>query len=94
MFSIPGIKFIVKETDDDEIQPIIVDKILLFTGERYDIELNLENVNEGVYDIFAHSISGNNLNFKNESPGHAYLHVINKIQWKRHLMFQAKKKQF
>lgn len=77
MFSIPGIKFIVKETDDDEIQPIIVDKILLFTGERYDIELNLENVNEGVYDIFAHSISGNNLNFKNESPGHAYLHVIN-----------------
>lgn len=77
LFSIPGIKFIVKETDGDEIQPIIVDKILLFTGERYDIELNLENVNEGVYDIFAHSISGNNLNFKNESPGHAYLHVIN-----------------
>lgn len=94
LFSHPGIKFIVKETDGDEIQPIIVDKILLFTGERYDIELNLENVNEGVYDIFAHSISGNNLNFKNESPGHAYLHVINKIQWKRHLMFQAKKKQF
>lgn len=52
---------------------------MFFIGERYDIELNFENVNEGVYDIFVYLISGNNFNFKNESLGYVYFYVINKI---------------
>lgn len=50
---------------------------MFFIGERYDIELNFENVNEGVYDIFVYLISGNNFNFKNESLGYVYFYVIN-----------------
>lgn len=39
-FLIFGIKLIVKEIDGDEILFIIVDKIIIYFGERYDIELN------------------------------------------------------
>lgn len=39
-FLIFGIKLIVKEIDGDEIFFIIVDKIIIYFGERYDIELN------------------------------------------------------
>lgn len=77
LFSIPGVRLIVRETDGDEVSPITVDRILLFTGERYDVELDLQNVTVGVYDIFAHFINGRNLGLQENNPGHAFLHVTN-----------------
>lgn len=77
LFSIPGIRLIVRETDGDEVSPITVDRILLFTGERFDVELDLQNVTEGVYDIFAHFVSGKTLGLQESNPGHAFLHVSN-----------------
>ena len=47
LFSIPGIKLIVRETDGVEIKPVTVDKIIIFPGERYDIELNLKSFSKG-----------------------------------------------
>lgn len=51
LFSIPGIPLIVKETDGYPVVPQKVDKILIYPAERYDFELDLENILVGMYNI-------------------------------------------
>lgn len=41
LFLIFGIRLIVREMDGDEVLLIIVDWILFFIGERFDVELDL-----------------------------------------------------
>ena len=80
LFFIPGIRFTVIETDGNEVVPLTVDKILIFNGERFDIELELTNVTEGRYEIFVDMVDGSNLAIKETgSPGHAFLYVTNKM---------------
>eukprot|EP00105_Crassostrea_gigas_P021929 XP_011441257.1 PREDICTED: L-ascorbate oxidase [Crassostrea gigas] len=80
LFSIPGIKLTVKETDGDEILPITVDKIIIYPGERYDIELNLQSVPEGLYNITVNLLVGRTLVVNREkNVGIAMVHVTNSI---------------
>lgn len=41
LFLIFGIRLIVREMDGDEVLLIIVDWILFFIGERFDVELDM-----------------------------------------------------
>ncbi|XP_043504919.1 laccase-5-like [Polistes fuscatus] len=49
-FSIQGHKLTVIATDGEDVQPVVVDKIISLTGERYDFVLNA-NQNSGSYWI-------------------------------------------
>lgn len=79
LFSIPGIKLTVKETDGDEISPITVDKIIIYPGERYDVELNLQSVPEGLYNITVNLLVDRTLEVKGENGGFAMVYVTNSI---------------
>ncbi|XP_063438660.1 uncharacterized protein LOC134719600 [Mytilus trossulus] len=78
LFSIPGLKLNVTETDGFEVVPTVVDKIIIYPAERYDFELDLDYAKEGIYNITASILSSPNLTI--ESPiGLGFLSVSNNI---------------
>ncbi|VDI51283.1 iron transport multicopper oxidase, partial [Mytilus galloprovincialis] len=78
LFSIPGLKLIVSETDGFEVQPEVVDKIIIFPAERYNFEIDLSYVKDEMYTMNVRVLSSPNLTFGNDI-GFAFLNVVNYI---------------
>ncbi|CAC5390509.1 unnamed protein product [Mytilus coruscus] len=76
LFSIPGLKLTVFETDGFEIVPSVVDKIIIFPAERYDFELNLSSAEEKIYNITVSVLSSPNLTIGHDI-GLGFLNVTN-----------------
>ncbi|XP_071126667.1 uncharacterized protein [Mytilus edulis] len=76
LFSIPGLKLKVFETDGFEVVPTVVDKIIIFPAERYDFELELNNVKDKMYNITVSVLSSPNLTIGNDI-GLGFLNVAN-----------------
>ncbi|XP_071140404.1 uncharacterized protein [Mytilus edulis] len=78
LFSIPGLKFNVTETDGFEVVPTVVDKIIIYPAERYDFELDLDYAEEGIYNLTVSILSSHNLTI--EPPiGLGFLKVSDKM---------------
>ncbi|XP_071140405.1 uncharacterized protein [Mytilus edulis] len=76
LFSIPGLKLNVTETDGFEVIPTVVDKIIIYPAERYDFELDLEYAKKGIYNITVSILSSHELSI--EPPiGLGFLNVSN-----------------
>ncbi|XP_076081574.1 uncharacterized protein LOC143052426 [Mytilus galloprovincialis] len=76
LFSIPGLKLNVTETDGFEIVPTVVDKIIIYPAERYDFELDLDYVEEGLYNITISILSSHKLTIQ-PPIGLGFLNVSN-----------------
>ncbi|XP_063437577.1 uncharacterized protein LOC134718785 [Mytilus trossulus] len=76
LFSIPGLKLNVTETDGFEVVPTVVDKIIIYPAERYDFELDLDYAKEGIHNITVSILSSHELTI--EPPiGLGFLNVSN-----------------
>ena len=69
LFSIPGVKLVVRETDGEEVNPVTVDKIIIFPGERYDIELDLKSYSTGVLKMNVNFLDGRLLAIRKTNVG-------------------------
>ncbi|XP_062585307.1 uncharacterized protein LOC134246974 [Saccostrea cucullata] len=78
LFSVPGLRLIVKETDGYEFIPRIVDRIIIYPAERYDFELDLQYATEGTYDITVHILKDSNMTIREDVIGRGYIKVTNK----------------
>ncbi|CAG2209713.1 unnamed protein product [Mytilus edulis] len=76
LFSIPGLKLNVTETDGFEVVPTVVDKIIMYPAERYDFELDLDYAEEGIYNITVSILSSKKLTIK-PYIGLGFLNVSN-----------------
>ncbi|CAC5370612.1 unnamed protein product [Mytilus coruscus] len=61
LFSIPGLKLYVTETDGYEVVPTVVDKIIIYPAERYNFELDLDYAEERIYNMTVSVLSSPNL---------------------------------
>ena len=77
LFSVRGISLIVKETDGFPILETTVDEIIIYPAERYDFELDLRNVEAGMYYMRVHILKGKKLEKEKKIHGTAFLHVTN-----------------
>nr|XP_022287033.1 LOW QUALITY PROTEIN: L-ascorbate oxidase-like [Crassostrea virginica] len=76
LFSVPGIFLIVKETDGYPIRETIVDEIIIYPAERtYDFELELRNVQPGIYNMTVDILKGTKLEKDGKIFGRAFLYV-------------------
>ncbi|XP_052085054.1 uncharacterized protein LOC127722195 [Mytilus californianus] len=76
LFSIPGLKLNVTETDGFEVVPTVVDQLIIYPAERYDFELDLNYAEEGIYNITVSILSSYNLTIK-PYIGLGFLNVSN-----------------
>ncbi|XP_063436411.1 uncharacterized protein LOC134717846 [Mytilus trossulus] len=76
LYSIPGLKLNVTETDGFEVVPTVVDKIIIYPAERYDFELDLDYAKAGIYNITISILSTHNLIIR-PSIGFGFLNVSN-----------------
>nr|XP_022304117.1 laccase-5-like [Crassostrea virginica] len=77
LFSIPGISLIVKETDGYPFRETIVDEIIIYPAERYDFELDLRNIQPGIYNMTVHILERTKLEKGGKVLGRAFLNVTN-----------------
>ncbi|XP_056014174.1 uncharacterized protein LOC125673438 [Ostrea edulis] len=78
LFSVPGLRLIVKETDGYEFEKRTVDRIIIYPAERYDFELDLSYASEGIYDITVYNLQHNNLTTQDKLVGRGHINVTNK----------------
>ncbi|XP_076079980.1 uncharacterized protein LOC143050746 [Mytilus galloprovincialis] len=74
LFSIPGLKLNVVETDGFEVVANEVDKIIIFPAERYDFEIDLDYAEERIYNITVSVLSSPNLTI-GDNIGLGFLNV-------------------
>ncbi|XP_061196338.1 uncharacterized protein LOC133204601 [Saccostrea echinata] len=78
LFSVPGLRLIVKETDGYQIVETTVDRIIIYPAERYDFQLDLRNASEGTYNITVHLLQGKAPQILDTPVGLGYIHVSNR----------------
>lgn len=79
LFSVSGIPLVVKETDGYPIVPRKVDKIIIYPAERYDFELDLENIMEGIYNITVHIFEEKKFNTQENLVGFGFVNITNSL---------------
>ncbi|XP_061196337.1 uncharacterized protein LOC133204600 [Saccostrea echinata] len=77
LFSVPGLRLIVKETDGYQIVETTVDRIIIYPAERYDFQLDLRYASEGTYNITVHLLQGRALQILDTPVGLGYINVSN-----------------
>ncbi|XP_048765961.2 uncharacterized protein LOC125673437 isoform X2 [Ostrea edulis] len=78
LFSVPGLRLIVKETDGYEFEKRTVDRIIIYPAERYDFELDLSYASEGIYNITVYILQGSDLKVQDKLVGRGHINVTNK----------------
>lgn len=75
LFSVPEIPLNVIETDGYPIEPKRVDEIIIYPAERYDFELDLLHVNDGLYNVTVYILEGKFLKKRNDIIGRGLIKV-------------------
>uniref|UniRef100_A0A8W8NX73 Uncharacterized protein n=1 Tax=Magallana gigas TaxID=29159 RepID=A0A8W8NX73_MAGGI len=79
LFSVPGIPLIVKETDGYPFVPKTVNEIIIYPAERYDFELDLKNIREGVYNMTVHILERKYLEKRQNVFGLGLINITNSL---------------
>ncbi|XP_061185120.1 uncharacterized protein LOC133193166 [Saccostrea echinata] len=78
LFSVPGLRLIVKETDGYEFVQQTVDRIIIYPAERYDFELDFQYATEGIYNMTVYILEGSIMKIREGVAGLGQIHVTNR----------------